>query len=436
MSLISRFLPLSFVLFACLLVASPTSSAAANRAKALVTRGGYAVTREGRLLESRAIDTAFVPASTIKLVTCLAALEILGRDYRFTTAFFVKDDTLSIRGSGDPSLTSATVAAIAADLARLGLKEVGDIALDADSFALSGKADGADGSANPYDTANGALAVNYNAVAVTVTDNGRIVSGEDETPLLPLMKEIGRHLPPGTHRVNPGAFIAGGRISPTLRYTGELFKAMLERQGIKVGGRITAAAAPPGVAPFHTHTSAQTVEDIVRSCLHYSNNYVANQLFLACGARSLGRPATWDKGRQALRAFIATAWPQHRHDITIVEGSGLSRRDRITPAAMLAVLDSFKPYSNLLKTRDGVPLKTGSLAGVHCYAGYLPRGRELDPFVILLNQRDNTRDPLLARLQRLHSVPRRGHRTWLTLRRQPAPLPGCRADWPPDCAYP
>jgi len=403
MSLARRFLPLPVLLLACLVIAAPITGAAANRAKDLVTRGGYAVTREGRLLESRAIDTAFVPASTIKLVTCLATLEILGRDYRFTTTFFVKDDILYIRGSGDPTLTSATVAAIAADLARLGLKKVGDIALDAGSFALSGQADGAEGSANAYDTANGALAVNYNAVPITVTDDGRIVSGEEETPLLPLMKEVGRHLPPGTHRVNPGAFIAGGRISPTLRYTGELFKTMLERQGIRVAGRIAAAAAPTGVAPFHTHTSAKTVEDIVRSCLHYSNNFIANQLFLACGARSLGRPATWDKGRQAMRAYIATAWPQHRHDITVVEGSGLSRRDRITPAAMLAVLDSFKPYSNLLKSKDGVPLKTGSLSGVHCYAGYLPRDRDLDPFVILLNQRDNTRDRLLARLRKHHA---------------------------------
>lgn len=405
MSLVRRFLPLPVVLLACLLLSAPATMAA-NRTQEPLTRGGYAVTRDGVLLEARNADTAFVPASTIKLVTCLAALKTLGPDYRFTTTFTLDGGTLFIRGTGDPSLTSATVAAIAADLARLGLTEVGDIALDADAFALSGTADGTEGSANPYDTANGALAVNYNAVAITVTADGQVLPGEAETPLLPLMTAIGRQLGPGTYRVNPGAFVADRDIPVTLRYCGELFTAMLERQGVRVTGRLIAAATPPGLKPLHTHTSPQTVEDMVRSCLHYSNNFVANQLFLACGAHSLGWPATWDKGRRAMRAFIGTTWPQHRQALTMVEGSGLSRRDRITPAAMLAVLDSFKPYAALLRTKNGIPLKTGSLSGVHCYAGYFRRGDQHDPFVILLNQRDNTRDTLLTRLQKTHAAGR------------------------------
>jgi D-alanyl-D-alanine carboxypeptidase/D-alanyl-D-alanine-endopeptidase (penicillin-binding protein 4) len=188
MPVASRFLSLTVIVLSCLLIFAPAM--AAGRAQELVSRGGYAVTTNVRLLESRALDTAFVPASTIKLVTGLAALAILGPDYRFTTTFFVEGDTLYIRGSGDPGLTSATVAAIAADLARLGLAAVGDIALDADAFALSGKADGTEDSANPYDTANSALAVNYNAVAITVAADGRISSGEAETPLLPIMTEI------------------------------------------------------------------------------------------------------------------------------------------------------------------------------------------------------------------------------------------------------
>lgn len=370
----------------------------------LVVHGGYAVTRGGKVLESQAIDTAFVPASTIKLVTCLAALETLGRDYRFATDFFVRDDTLFIRGSGDPSLTSEAVAAIAAELARRGLQRVDGIVLDAGRFALNGKADGTEDSANAYDTANGALAVNYNAVPVTVTDDGRIVSGEEETPTLPLMREIGRRLAAGTHRVNPAAFVTGGGISPTLRYAGELFRAMLDRQGIRVSGRITAGRVPADLRPFYSYSSEKTVEDMVRSCLHYSNNFLANQLFLATGAASLGWPASWQKGRQAMQAFITATWPQHRGGIVMVEGSGLSRQTRITPKAMLAVLDSFRPYSALLREKNGIPLKSGSLSGVHCYAGYLGGGDSLDPFVILLNQPENTRDKLLTLLQRVHGA--------------------------------
>lgn len=402
--------PLPVLLLLALLCASFASPGSAQAASTgsnnLITHGGYAVTRDGRVLEAQALDTAFVPASTIKLVTCLAALETFGRDYRFATGFFLRGQTLFIRGSGDPTLTSEEVAAIAAELARRGLRQIDGIALDASLFALNGKADGAEESANAYDTANGALAVNYNAVPIAVTDDGRIVSGEEETPLLPLMQEIGRRLEPGSHRVNPGAFLAGGTISPTLRYAGELFRAMLERAGVRVTGRITAARVPAGLQPFYSHSSEKTVEEMVRSCLHYSNNFLANQLFLAAGASSLGWPATWDKGRQAMRAYIAATWPQHRDSIVMAEGSGLSRRTRITPKAMLAVLDSFRPYAGLLKTRDGIPLKTGSLAGVHCYAGYLGTADAPDPFVILLNQPDNNRDRLLARLRQVHASER------------------------------
>ena len=393
-----------FLALLCPAISAYASTGAAQATSNLITHGGYAVTRDGKVLEAQDLDTAFVPASTIKLVTCLAALETLGRDYRFTTDFYLDKNILYIKGSGDPTLTSEAVASIAAELARRGLQQIAGIALDASSFALNGKADGAEESANAYDTANGALAVNYNAVPVTVTEKGRIVSGEEETPLLPLMQEIGRRLEPGTHRVNPGAFLAGGRISPTLRYTGELFRAMLERQGIRVAGHITVARVPAGLPPFYRHSSEKTVEEMVQSCLHYSNNFLANQLFLAAGASSLGWPATWDKGRQAMRAYIAATWPQHRGSITMVEGSGLSRQTRITPKAMLAVLDSFRPYAGLLKTRDGIQLKTGSLAGVHCYAGYLGDGEAPDPFVILLNQPDNTRDKLLTRLQQVHAA--------------------------------
>ncbi len=252
--------------------------------------------------------------------------------------------------------------------------------------------------------ANGALAVNFNSLPIRVLADRSVISGEEETPLLPLMREIGRGLAPGSYRVNPGAFPSRQRLSATLRYTGELFTAMLSRQGIPVSGGMQAGRTPAGLQPFFTYTSEKTVEDLVRSCLHYSNNFLANQLFLVCGAHRLGWPAGWRKGRKAMREFIDTTWPHCRNAITMVEGSGLSRKDRITPEAMLAVLTTFKPYADLLKTREGIPLKSGSLSGVHCYAGYFTRENGLDPFVILLNQQENTRDRILAMLRALHAA--------------------------------
>jgi D-alanyl-D-alanine carboxypeptidase/D-alanyl-D-alanine-endopeptidase (penicillin-binding protein 4) len=401
MPLPGRSLILFLLLFALSFLSPLDGQAVQNEPE---INGGYIVTAGGRIIASHNSDSAFFPASTIKLVTCLAALTTLGVDYRFKTSFFLdKNRTLYIKGSGDPALTSDAVAAIAAELAHRGLHTVSDIALDTSLFALDGKADGTENSANPYDAANGALAVNYNTVAIKVLSDGRILSGEKETPLLPIMMEIGKKLASGNHRINPEAFLTTGKLPASLRYSGELFRAMLIQQGIQVTGGIIIAKAPRKLRALYVHSSDATVEDLVRSCLHYSNNYLANQLFLACGAESLGWPATWAKARRAMRAFIDTTWPQHRKVITMVEGSGLSRSDRITPIAMLAVLDCFKPYAHLLKKKNGVSLKSGSLSDAHCYAGYFENGESKDPFVIMLNQKENTRDQLLTRLQQLHA---------------------------------
>ena len=405
MTLYRRFLSFFAILPVAFLLGLPSQGSAATGAAKLISHGGYAVTADGVILRSHNRDTAFAPASTIKLVTCLAALKTLGADYRFRTRFFLDNrHILYIQGSGDPSLTSGDVAGIAAALASQGLKQVRGLVLDTGAFSVGGPADGTENSANPYDVANGALAVNFNALPIRVLADRSVVSGEEETPLLPLMREIGRGLAPGSYRLNPGAFSSGQKLPATLRYTGELFTAMLRREGIPVTGGLHSGRTPAGLKPFFTYTSEKTVEDLVRSCLHYSNNFLANQLFLVCGAHRLGWPAGWQKGRQAMREFIDTTWPRYGKDIIMVEGSGLSRKDRITPDAMLAVLMTFKPYAELLKTKEGIPLKSGSLTGVHCYAGYFRNENGLDPFVILLNQQENTRDRILTMLRTLHTA--------------------------------
>jgi D-alanyl-D-alanine carboxypeptidase/D-alanyl-D-alanine-endopeptidase (penicillin-binding protein 4) len=132
-------------------------------------------------------------------------------------------------------------------------------------------------------------------------------------------------------------------------------------------------------------------------CLKYSNNFVANQLFLTCGTASFGVPATWDKGRAAMRDYIRGTLGLPEPELTIVEGSGLSRQNRITPRAMITALREFAPFMELLPVKHGVPLKSGTLTGVYCYAGYIPQQQDA-PFVILLNQPQNNRDEILGLL--------------------------------------
>ena len=61
---------------------------------------------------------------------------------------------------------------------------------------------------------------------------------------------------------------------------------------------------------------------------------------------------------------------------------------------MITALQKFAPYKELLPMKNGVMVKSGTLTGVYCYAGYLPQQQDA-PFAILLNQAQNNRDEIL-----------------------------------------
>jgi len=367
-------------------------------AQQLIENGGYIVNNSGSLLKFREQDL-FIPASTLKILTCLVAMENLGKDYHFETHLFLDaQNNLYIKGFGDPFLTSEVILEIGHKLAELGVKQLGTLFLDESSFALNGEIAGEENSDNPYDAPNGALAVNFNALPFHVAKDASITSGEPQTPLIALMTEAGSSLSPGQHRINVNTLPQLGKLTPPLRYTGELFVAQLHQAGINVAKGYSVKLAPEGQRPIYVHRSVKSVEDIIRACLKNSNNFIANQLFLACGAKEYGLPATWEKSRRVFSLFTEKNLQLSSLQITIKEGSGLSRQNRMSPAALLRILDLFKPYSFLLNKRSDILLKTGTMKDVYCYAGYFPQGHDLIPFAILLNQPKNNRYTVLEAL--------------------------------------
>jgi serine-type D-Ala-D-Ala carboxypeptidase/endopeptidase (penicillin-binding protein 4) len=370
----------------------------------LIQNGGYAVKTASGLIEGYNSDSLFIPASTIKLVTCLAALEILGPEYRFETRFYIDtDDNLFIKGDGDPRLTSEDVAAIARNLFEHGIRRVHAIILDGSAFALETMVDGSENSARPYDAEITPLAVNFSALPIRVHADCTMDSGEEQTPTLPLMREIGRSMASGRYRVNVGAYPVQGEIPNETRYVGELFISLLRQQGIQTGNTILAGTVPQKSDPLFSHRS-DTLRSIIRDCLEFSNNFIANELFVACGRVRFGGPATWEKGRKALAEFTSQRLHLPPETITMAEGSGLSRKNLITPRAMIAVLEAFAPFTDLLPVRHDYLMKSGTLKGVYCYSGYLEGSRV--PFSIMLNQETNSRDQILGLLTAQFVIPR------------------------------
>ncbi len=351
--------------------------------------------QQGRILGGCNLDRPLVPASILKIATIASALDILGPEYRFPTEFYLDgQQNLLIKGYGAPGLVSEEIAGIAVELYNRGVRRIGRIYVDDSAFALETQVPGRGQSDNPYDAPVGALSVNFNALPF-MQEGKRVVSGEPQTPTLSLMKELARSYPKGRYRIN---ICAGGCDAKVrmARYSGELFGALLQRQGILVGGYGGRRAVSPQDRLIYRHLSQQNVEELSRATLRYSSNFMANLLFLACGSKLYGYPATWAKARAAVHQHLQLLVGEDAVLFTQLEGSGLALENRVTARAMLHLLQVFQPRRELLKQTQGVAMKSGTLTGVYNFAGYLPDGK---PFVILLNQVQNSRNAVLKRLK-------------------------------------
>jgi D-alanyl-D-alanine carboxypeptidase/D-alanyl-D-alanine-endopeptidase (penicillin-binding protein 4) len=375
-----------------------TDKEALRKIRRLVKNGSVVLTSETgqRLVEINA-GKVFVPASISKIQTAMAALEILGPDYRFTTGFYTNDlGDLAIRGFGDPFLVSEEIRAIAQQLKDIGINRINRIFLDHSYFSDDIDIPGLSQSNNPYDAINGALVVNFNTIHVQRDASGVIVSAEPETPLTPLATDRARALKRGkTERINFSSQKADCR-----RYAGELFFAVFKEQGIDIADdTIGETIVDASWRQQYLHRNSRPLADVLRGLLEFSNNFIANQIFLALPQVSdADTPASMLKSRRFFEDFFRTRLRIVPGSLVMVEGSGISRSNRMSGNTMISILERFKPNASLLTLKDGHPVKSGTLTGVYNYAGYIQTERGLRSFVIMLNQHKNHRDAILKLL--------------------------------------
>jgi D-alanyl-D-alanine carboxypeptidase/D-alanyl-D-alanine-endopeptidase (penicillin-binding protein 4) len=177
------------------------------------------------------------------------------------------------------------------------------------------------------------------------------------------------------------------------QYAQRLLSTLWRQAGGKLGGVVREGAAPAGVAPSF-ELSSPPLADVVRDINKFSNNVMAQQLFLTLALqRNGGTRATPEGARETLRRWLADRLgesPETLQGVVIDNGSGLSRETRV-PAALLArvlqrawgsavmpELMASLPVSGLdgtlrrsRATAGRAHLKTGSLRDVNAIAGYV-----------------------------------------------------------------
>ena len=396
-----RFSKSAALLIFCWMFWAPLASGLSDRAFSGLTDllgprdAAMVAAADGRILFAHNPEIELVPASTIKILTALAAFHYLGPDFRFTTGFYLANDgSLKIKGQGDPLLISEIVREIAATLAgelNGSERRLNHIILDNTFFDTPISIPGVSDSSEPFDAPVGALCVNFNTVNFK-QHQGTYISAEPQTPLIPM--------------VLPGIEASGlqkGRITLSHQqdeityYAGYLFKYFLEASGFSFTGQIKIDPVLSQDRLVLEYRSRFTLDQIVARMLEYSNNFIANQIFLRTGARQHGAPGRLENGAQAVQAYARDELGLDH--VAVVEGSGISRLNRVSARQMLAVLEAFEPHHALMKSKDGHFFKTGHLRGIRSQAGYyrVPE-KGLYRYVILLNTPGKSMHPVLKRL--------------------------------------
>ncbi len=356
---------------------------------------------QGHILYEQNREKAFIPASILKIFTGLAALKILGPEFQFSTDYYFNPDSknLYLKGFGDPLLISEVIEKLCQEIISKAKQirnqdTINDIILDQTYFSNQIHVPGKGKSLNPYDAPVGALSANFNTILFQWDmRTKRFVSGEPQTPLLPVfLPDIKKT------RLKQGRIVLSKKQS--LIYPGLLVKFFLKKNQFDVTGSVQLGKYNGDKKAKNTFYSPFDTMQVVQKLLKFSNNYMANLVFLTMGAKTYGPPATLEKGIDAVKMFSKQRLGFD--DFSLLEGSGLSRSNRISPDQMLKVLLKFMPYYSLLKRKGKDFFKTGTLFGIRTRAGYISgKDGRLYPYVIMVNQKNKGYDAILKKLIRM-----------------------------------
>ncbi len=370
---------------------------------------------------------AMNPASTMKLVTSYAGLELLSPAYRWKTEVYydgtlvqgLLSGNLYIKGYGDPSLMVADFWRLLNAIRQAGVREItGDIVIDSSAFASAYKTSAAfDGDGvRAYNALPNASLINLNAVSFRFDADASNVNISIE-PALPALKvrnqlKVGRadcagwrnRLGYDVKRDGDTAVVTFSGVYPSdckekymelivfdnATYTGHLFKELWRQLGGSFNGATLQKTVPANASLFYSYES-DAIAGILRDINKWSNNVMARQVLLTLGLKK-GAPATEAKGAQVIKEWVqAKGW--QFDELVIENGAGLSRKERISAAHMGQMLVGAYQSPVMPELMSSLPiialdgtmkkrmvdspiqgrahLKTGSLTGVFALAGYV-----------------------------------------------------------------
>lgn len=311
------------------------------------------------------------PASTIKLLTTKAGLDILGPTYSWKTEAYVTGTLthgrllgdLIIKGYGDPNLTPEALWRLLWGIRERGIERIaGDLILDSSYFEppQAGRGDFDGSPTSLYNALPSALSVNLQTTEIHLmqdSPDGKVrvftdpplanVGVDNRLELLDAPCKRKYHKP--TLTLVPDGLRATLRLTGTFaadcgetsyprlmlepaQHSAGAVVALWRGMGGRIEGAVREGTLPPDARKFYA-LSSPPLEEIIRLINKPSNNLMARTLFLTIGAERLGPPATLAKARRAVKEWLEERGLDFP-ELVLDNGSGLSRDARISVRSM------------------------------------------------------------------------------------------------------
>ncbi|HEV3156435.1 MAG TPA: D-alanyl-D-alanine carboxypeptidase/D-alanyl-D-alanine-endopeptidase [Candidatus Baltobacteraceae bacterium] len=420
-------------------------------------------TDRGRVLYERNADDAFVPASTLKLLTGIVALEKLGADAHFRTQLVARGTRdgsllrgmLVLRAGGDPELDTTALQEAATAIVAAGFSGVTQgVSIDASAFrgAPYGAGWAWDDFPNAYSAPIAAIAVNENAVHATLTPGASV--GDPATLTLP---------PGEVEASRLRAFRFGNFVTTGSAESLDTADAWWGDEEVGVSGSLPLGAAPEEIdvairdplrvarrllgallterhvagctveadAPIFTHSSddaettlwtheSSSLGTMLADMWLPSDNFIAEMWLRDVAHVASAESATVEDGIAIERDFLRSLGVDPA-TFTIVDGSGLSRQDLLTPRDLAVLLGHAWASPQRSVVLDALPIaglrgtlahkftdspltgrlfaKTGSMRNVANLAGYVATYAHGPVTVVIMADDALIDDDSLARLQ-------------------------------------
>jgi D-alanyl-D-alanine carboxypeptidase/D-alanyl-D-alanine-endopeptidase (penicillin-binding protein 4) len=370
------------------------------------------------------------PASTMKLATTMAGLELLGPQYVWRTEALataplrqgVLDGDLWLRGGGDPRLVMEDLWLLVQRIRGSGVREIrGDLVLDRSAFdAIAHDAGAFDGEAlRPYNAGPDALLLNYKAVSfhfVPDTDTRQVrvfalpvlagmtvpptvkasegpcndwrarLGGDFTDPLRPQFR--------GGFPVSCGDRVWHVNLLTPVQYAQGLFRQLWEASGGTWRGRARDGVVPADARRIALHESRPLAE-VIRDINKFSNNVMARQLFLTIGAETSRQPATMERAQRAVGDWLVSRGLD-RGDFVLENGAGLSRVERVTSAGLARLLVASFNSPLMPELMASLPIvgvdgtmrkRLGAAGSAHIKTGLLVDARAIAGYVLAASGR-------------------------------------------------